>query len=73
MPSSPPQPGLIGLHGLAVALGLPRDWLRAEALAGRMPCLKAGKRLLFNREAVERTLLKRAAVNTIQEGQPHAP
>ena len=41
-------------------LGLTAKWLRAEAAAGRIPCLRAGKRFLFDREAVINTLAKRA-------------
>jgi hypothetical protein len=36
-------------------------WLREEAEAGRVPCLKSGKRFLFNSVAVEEALLDRAA------------
>jgi len=42
---------------LRVAVG----WLRAEADAGRVPCLRAGNRYLFSAEAVERVLAERAA------------
>jgi hypothetical protein len=56
------------LHTLAIAVGLPQDWLRAEAEAGRIPCLKAGNVLLFNRAAVERALLELAASANAQEG-----
>ena len=35
-------------------------WLRAEADAGRIPCLKAELRYLFNRQAVEKCLAARA-------------
>jgi hypothetical protein len=55
---------LCGLNGLALQLQrlrLSREWLRAEALAGRLPCLKIGRRLLFNVQAVEETLARRAA------------
>jgi excisionase family DNA binding protein len=52
---------LTTLTGLAVRLGLPRDWLRAEALAGRIPCLKVGRKMRFNPDAVEQTLAARAA------------
>lgn len=52
---------LVNTLGLARRLRLPAAWLRAEAVAGRIPSLRAGRRLLFNVEAVERTLLERAA------------
>lgn len=52
---------LLTLHQLAARLRLSRDWLRAEALAGRLPYLRAGRKLLFNLSAVERILAERAA------------
>jgi hypothetical protein len=54
-------PTLTNLHGLAAALRLPRNWLRREALAGRIPCLRIGRKLLFERDSVERALAQRAA------------
>ena len=54
---------LLSLNQLAQALRLNRDWLRREALAGRIPCLRAGRRLLFNLEAVRAALAERAATN----------
>lgn len=44
----------------AVRLGVPAAWLRAEALANRIPCLVAGRRILVNPQAVARVLLDRA-------------
>lgn len=52
---------LLSLSGLARHLQLPSEWLRSEALAGRLPCLRAGRRLLFNADAVRRALLRRAS------------
>ena len=43
--------------------GLSVAWLQAEAEAGRIPCFKAGRRLLFDPEAVECALLQRAGQN----------
>jgi excisionase family DNA binding protein len=37
------------------------SWLRAEAEAGRVPSLRAGRTFLFNPEAVEKVLAARAA------------
>lgn len=44
--------------------GLSAVWLKAEAEAGRIPCLIVGRRMLFDVEAVEAALLRRAG----QEG-----
>ena len=59
---------LLPLGPLARRLRVPANWLREEAMAGRVPHLKAGKALLFDPEAVERVLLQRAR----QEGGDHA-
>lgn len=47
--------------------GLSANWLKAEATAGRIPCFKAGRRLLFDPDAVEQTLIARAQ-QQVQEG-----
>lgn len=47
------------LRPAAWRLGLPIAWLRAEAFDGRVPCLRSGRRLFFNIEAVEQALLHR--------------
>jgi excisionase family DNA binding protein len=52
---------LLTLNRLAAELRLPRDWLRREAKAGRLPCLRVGRRLVFNLAAVEQALADRAA------------
>jgi hypothetical protein len=49
------------LRRLASRTGLPAAWLKAEADAGRIPCLRVGRSLKFNVEAVERVLAERAA------------
>ena len=41
--------------------GLSAAWLKAEAEARRIPCLKAGRRLLFDADAVEAALIQHAA------------
>ena len=38
----------INLTALAAALQLPRDWLKKQAEAGRIPCLRVGRKLRFN-------------------------
>jgi hypothetical protein len=39
---------------------VPAKWLREEAIAGRVPHLRAGKAFLFDPKAVEQVLLERA-------------
>jgi len=55
----------VSLQGAALRLGVPMAWLRAEALAGRVPCLRAGRRLLFRVADVEHVLADRAAKDTV--------
>jgi hypothetical protein len=54
---------LLTLHQLAARLRLPREWLREEALAGRLPCLRVSRKLLFSLSTVERILAERAATS----------
>jgi len=54
------QKKLLNLFGLARELHLPVNWLKTEALAGRIPCLKIGRHLRFNKRAVENSLTERA-------------
>ena len=61
MPETDAKTNLLHLVELARRLRLPAAWLKAEAKAGRIPALRAGRRLLFNAEAVELVLLDRAA------------
>ena len=51
---------VLTLHRLAMRLRLPARWLDAEANAGRIPCLRVGKRKLFNLAAVELALSEMA-------------
>ena len=51
---------LLPLGPMARRLRVPSKWLRAEAEADRVPCLKAGKAILFDADAVEQALLERA-------------
>lgn len=52
---------LITVRSMAARLRVPAKWLRQEALAGRVPCLRAGTAILVNPEAVESELCRRAA------------
>ncbi len=52
---------LLPLARMARRLRVTVAWLRTEADAGRVPCLRAESRYLFAPDAVERTLAERAA------------
>jgi hypothetical protein len=56
---------LVTLLELARTVRVPAAWLKAEAVAGRIPSLSAGRRRLFNLEAVVRVLAERAAIETV--------
>lgn len=45
---------------LANLLGLPVGWLKLEAKAGRLPCIRAGRRLMFDPALVRAELLRRS-------------
>jgi hypothetical protein len=52
---------LTNIYGLERRFGLPASWFKAEALAGNLPCLRVGRRILFNATAIEHALSERAA------------
>ncbi len=49
----------IRLEALAKATRLPAAWLRREADAGRLPCIRAGRRRMFDLIAVQKALAER--------------
>ncbi len=61
---TPSAARLLPVNVVARRLRIPAKWLRDEAEAGRIPCLRAGNRILCDLEAVEAALLDRA-----REGQ----
>lgn len=52
---------LTSLSRMARRLGVTRQWLRDQAEAGKIPCLDAGNRYLFNPEAVQEALAEKGA------------
>jgi hypothetical protein len=58
---------LVRINTAARWLRVPTKWLQAEAAAGRIPCLKAGKVLLCDVAAVEAVLLERARIRRAVE------
>jgi len=52
---------LLILPRAARRLGVPVRWLREQADAGKVPCLRAGARYLFALEALQTALTKQAA------------
>ena len=53
------RPTLQPVGPTARYLRVPVKWLRREAEAGRVPCLRADSRYLFDPKLVERALLQR--------------
>lgn len=51
---------LVTVGVMARRLRVPVAWLRAEAEAGGVPHLRAGRAILFSPEAVEKVLVERA-------------
>lgn len=64
MSDTTPAESFVPLHRGAVQLGVPAAWLKGEALADRVPCLRAGRRILVNIDAVKAALLERARQGT---------
>ena len=50
----------IGIRHAAVRLGVPIAWLVSEAQAGRIPSLRAGKKIVVNVDDVRESLQMRA-------------
>jgi hypothetical protein len=63
---------LLALGPTARLLSVPAAWLRAEADAGRLPCLRAGPKYLFDVDTVERLLLERARQNNQEADSPNS-
>jgi hypothetical protein len=52
---------LLSISRMAKRLGVTKQWLREQAVAGKVPCLAAGKQLLFSPMAVIDALAIQAA------------
>jgi hypothetical protein len=50
---------LLTLNELAERTGLPAAWLKREADAARLPCIRAGRRRMFDPAAVMKALADR--------------
>lgn len=55
---------------MARMLRVSRKWLIVEADAGRVPCLRAGGAILFDRDAVVCALIERASKPHPREAVP---
>jgi len=52
---------LLTLPRMARRIGVTQRWLRQQADAGKVPCLKAGNRYLFEPLAAQEALARQAA------------
>jgi hypothetical protein len=68
-----PTRALLPLNIAARKLRVPFRWLRGEAEAGRIPCLRTDKQFMCDLEAVEAALLERARrpATAPEEDLPH--
>jgi hypothetical protein len=55
------KPNVLTLGPMARRLRVPVQWLRKQAEAGEVPCIRDGEVFLFAPDAVEAALFKRAA------------
>jgi hypothetical protein len=62
-------PRLLPLGPTARFLRVPVAWLREEALANRVPHLRAGRQLLFDLDKVERILTIRARSQEVPDAE----
>jgi len=53
---------LLTLNQLSERTGLPVAWVKREADAGRLPCIHAGRRRMFDLAAVLKALADRGGV-----------
>ncbi len=60
------EPGLMLIQVAAARIGVPREWLKREAIEGRIPCLVAGRRILVDFEQVKRLLAERVKVKNAE-------
>ena len=47
---------LYNLAGVSELLRLPPSWIKKQVSAGKIPCLRVGRRMLFNIDAVREAL-----------------
>jgi hypothetical protein len=59
----------LNLSALARATDLPAAWLKREADAGRIPCIVASRRRMFDLEAVRKALAERAGHEGVANGK----
>ena len=61
---------LVSLGRAARRLGVTARWLRSEADAGHIPCIKAESRMLFEWDALRQALLSRIGTPIqVKEGE----
>uniref|UniRef100_A0A6M3L3D6 Uncharacterized protein n=1 Tax=viral metagenome TaxID=1070528 RepID=A0A6M3L3D6_9ZZZZ len=61
---------LLPLARAARRMGVTVQWLKAEAKAGRVPCLQAGTRYIFDFAALTHALSERAAQANGADSRP---
>lgn len=54
------EAALVALPDMAERLGVPPLWLKEQAVAGRVPCLRVGRKLMFHSETARTAVLAMA-------------
>lgn len=67
------EPRYIPIGQTAHRLGVPTAWLKREADAGRLPCLRVGRRRMFAPDAVRAELDRRARDESQHPQHQEAP
>jgi hypothetical protein len=60
-------PQFLKLHQLCRVTNLPAAWLKREADAGRLPCIRAGRQRMFDLAAVLKSLADRQDAGVSRE------
>jgi hypothetical protein len=61
---------VVPLNRAARRVGVPPGWLRQEAAAGRVPCLRAGHRFVFEVDSLATALATRIRQQAAEEAVP---
>ena len=59
----------VSVHGLSDITKLPSSWIKREADAGRIPCMRVGRSRMFDPELVHKALTARQLLDTVKKDE----